>query len=293
MKHRDGMKMPRRDALAAMGAIALAAKPGLFAEAAPKSTAKIALQLYTMREPTKADLADTLKKVRAMGWEYVQWSGMPDLPADKIRAALDTAGLKAMACHCGVEAFETDFDNQLKFWKTVGVEAVGPGGMMKECQKSLADWIAGAKRLDAIGAKLREAGLRLTFHNHSGEFEKFDDDPRCKLDILYETASPKNLTAELDLAWIKVAKVDPAAYLRKCKGRCIQVHAKDVLLDKDGKKKKFAPLGQGELDWKAVFAAGAEAGVQWYIYEQDDGDGSPFDWAQVSYEFLSKNVLGK
>ena len=51
----------------------------------------IALQLYTMREPAKTDLAGMLKRVREMGWEYVQWSGMPSLPAHQIRAALDAA----------------------------------------------------------------------------------------------------------------------------------------------------------------------------------------------------------
>lgn len=293
MKQGDGTKMPRRDALAAMGAMALAAKPGLSAAAETKSTAKIALQLYTMREPAKADLADMLKKVRAMGWEYVQWSGMPDLPADKIRGALDAAGLKAMACHCGFESFETDFDNQVKFWKTVGVEAVGPGGMMKDCQKTAADWIRGAERFDALGAKLRGVGLRLTYHNHASELEKFPDDPRCKLDILYETAAPENVSAELDLAWLKVGKADPAAYIRKCKGRCHQVHAKDVVIGKDGKMKTFTPLGQGELDWDGIFKAGAEAGIEWYVYEQDNGDGSPFDWAEASYAFLNKTLLGK
>ncbi len=63
----------------------------------------MALQLYTLRDPAKQDLAGTLKKVREMGWEYVQWSGMPNLPADKIRAELDAAGLKAIAAHVAIE----------------------------------------------------------------------------------------------------------------------------------------------------------------------------------------------
>ena len=70
----------------------------------------IALQLYTMREPARQDLAGTLKRVRDIGWEYVQWSGMPPLPARTIRDALDAARLKAVAAHCKIESFEEDFD---------------------------------------------------------------------------------------------------------------------------------------------------------------------------------------
>ena len=90
-----------------------------------------------------------------MGWRYVQWSGMPVLPADKIRAALDKAGLKCIACHTTIESFEKDFDGQVAFWKTVGNKDVAPGGMMKDCTANLQAWLTGAKRLDELGAKLR------------------------------------------------------------------------------------------------------------------------------------------
>jgi sugar phosphate isomerase/epimerase len=99
-----------------------------------------------------------------------------------------------------------------------------------------------------------------------------------------------NLCAELDLAWAYVAGVDPAAYIRKFKGRCPVVHAKDVVKAKEGRKQAFKPLGQGELNWPDIFAAGDEAGIEWYVYEQDSGEGSPFDFTHASYEFLVKQM---
>ena len=252
--------------------------------------AGIALQLYTLRDAAKADLPGALKKAREIGWEYVQWSGMPDMPAEKIREALDAAGLKAIAAHTDVERFEKDFDGEVKFWKTVGSNDVATGGMMKDCSGSLEAWLAGAKRLDAMGAKLRNAGMRLSFHNHSGEFSKFPGDPRCKLDIVYEATSPENLFAELDLAWVQVGGADPAAYIRKYTKRCPVIHAKDLSGDKGIGKNIFAPLGKGILKWPDIFAAGREAGIEWYVYEQDNGQGSPFDFARASYEFLAKHM---
>jgi sugar phosphate isomerase/epimerase len=279
----------RREALGAIGLFALACHPLLTATAAPNKRA-MALQLYTMRDPAKKDLTDTLKKVREMGWEYVQWSGMPNLPAEKIRAELDAAGLKAIAAHVAIEPFEKDFDANVKFWKTVGNKDLAPGGMMSDCKANLEAWLKGARRLDELGAKLRAAGLRLSYHNHNFEFAKFPGDNRRKLDILMEATKPENLCAELDLAWVLVGGADPAVYIRKYKDRCPVVHAKDVVLAKNGRKQQFKPLGQGELNWPEIFAAGDEAGIEWYVYEQDSGEGSPFDFAHASYDFLAKNM---
>jgi sugar phosphate isomerase/epimerase len=293
MKALDQHRFSRREALAIMGGTLAAtglARFGFAQEVAPAEP-KICVQLYTLREPAKADLAGTLKKVREMGWEYVQWSGMPDLPADQIRAALDEAGLKAISCHCGVEPFETDFDNYLAFWKTVGVQYAGPGGMMGDAKDSLEDWVAGAKRLDAVGAKLREAGIQLTFHNHTMEFEKFPGDERTKEEILAQETDPANLALELDLAWVHAAGVDPVECIRHYKGRVPHVHAKDVVMR--GTKNPhaaFVPLGQGELNWDEIFTAGREAGIQWYAYEQDSGRGDPFEYTAESYAFLKKKL---
>lgn len=251
----------------------------------------IALQLYTMRGPAKEDLAETLRRVRAIGWEYVQWSGMPDLPAEQIRDALDTAGLRAVAAHCGMESFERDFAGSVRFWKTVGALDVAPGGMMADCRDSLEGWLRGAKRLDAIGAKLREVGMRLSYHNHAFEFEKFPGDERCKLDILYEATGPQHLYAELDTAWVYHGKADPASYLQKYAGRCPVIHVKDLHAETTANGHvRFAELGQGVLNWPAIFDAGHEAGVEWYIYEQDTCERDVFESIRISFEFLRKRV---
>lgn len=251
----------------------------------------IALQLYTMRDAAKEDLAGTLKRVREMGWEYVQWSGMPNIPAEEIRAALDEAGLKAIAAHCGVEPFEDDFETASGFWKTVGAPDVAPGGMMGDCQETLEDWLRGARRLDVLGAKLRETGMRLSYHNHDREFGFYEGDSRCKLDILYEETGANNLFAELDTAWVHVGGADPAAYLRKYAGRCPVIHVKDYAGDRDAEGHVvFTPLGQGVLDWPSIIAAGAEARVEWYVYEQDSVRGDLWEEVATSLSFLQANL---
>lgn len=286
--------MTRREMLGILGILALSGRSGFCADtAAPQAAAAkkagIAIQLYTVRDPARKNLNDTLKQLADMGWKYVQWSGMPNLPADKIREALDKAGLTCIAAHVSIESFEKNFDEQVAFWKTVGTKDVAPGGMMNDCTQNLEAWLRGARRLDALGAKLRAAGMRLSYHNHGQEFGKFNNDPRTKEDILMEATKPENLCAELDIAWTLAAGVDPAAYIRKMKNRVPVVHAKDVTVK--GKQNTLKPLGQGSVKWDEVFAAGKEAGIEWYVYEQDHGVGSPFEYAKASYDFLSKQAL--
>ena len=201
-------------------------------------TPKIAMILYTVREPAKEDLPGTLKRVREAGFEYVQWSGMPKLPAEEARKALDDAGLTAVAAHVSIEPFEEEFDETVAFWKTVGSLDVAPGGMMRDCKETLEDWLRGAERLDAVGAKLRDAGMRLSYHNHAGEFETYPGDERCKLDILYEETSPDHLFAELDTAWVHHGGADPAAYIRKY-GRAVSGHPRQGYA-REGRRRQCA-----------------------------------------------------
>jgi sugar phosphate isomerase/epimerase len=295
----DTTNLSRREALATLGMLALSCKTGLAAApkvaAAPRRSKGIAIQLYTVREPAKKDLAGTLSKLHDMGWEYVQWSGMPDLPADKIRAALDAAQLKAISAHVTIEPLEKDFDAAVRGWKTVGVDHLAIGSMMNGNKSNLDAWLRGVKRLAAVGAKLREEGIRFAYHTHGPDFQKYTGDPRRKIDIMLETASDENLLAEFDVAWVYVGSVNsgcagPADYLRKYKGRTPVIHVKDLKPLKKGGKVQFTPLGQGVQNWKEIIAAAHESGVEWFAYEQDNGEGSPFDWARQSLEFLNKNL---
>lgn len=251
----------------------------------------IALQLYTLRGPAAEDLAGTLKRAKEIGFDYVQWSGMPNLRAEEIRAHLDHAGLEAVAGHSAIEPFEKDFHAALTHWKTIGVRDLAPGGMMADCLDSLEAWLRGAARLDVIGARLKAEGIRLSYHNHASELETFPADTRRKLDILYQATSPKNLFAELDTAWLEVGGVNSADYIRKYKNRCPVIHVKDLVAmpGKDGHV-EFPPLGQGILDWPAIFSAAEESGVEWCIYEQDTCQGDPFDSVRISYKFLRDNL---
>jgi sugar phosphate isomerase/epimerase len=53
----------------------------------------------------------------------------------------------------------------------------------------------------------------------------------------------------------------------------------------------MAPVGEGNLDWDGIIAAGEEGGVEWYAIEQDVCRRDPFDCLASSFEFLAAKGL--
>lgn len=251
----------------------------------------IAVQLCTFRAAAAQDLSGMLRRCREAGFAYVQWGGMPELPATRIRECLDAAGLKAIGAHASVEAFERDFEAEAAFWTTVGAPDIAIGGMLEDCTGAVDAWLRGAARLDALGERLRGVGKRLSYHNREQELNPLPGDGRRPLDMLYDCTDARNLYAEFDTAWLAVAGVDPAEYIRRFPGRCPMIRVKDIAAQPDSAGRfVFTPLGQGSLDWDAIFDAGEETGAEWYIYERDTCEGDPFEAARISYEFLAEHA---
>ena len=64
------------------------------------------------------------------------------------------------------------------------------------------------------------------------------------------------------------------------------LHLKDL---SDPKDKKFAPVGAGMMDFKAILAAGDKAGVKFGLVEQDNTYGAPpLEAIKTSFENLVK-----
>jgi sugar phosphate isomerase/epimerase len=46
-------------------------------------------------------------------------------------------------------------------------------------------------------------------------------------------------------------------------------------------------VGQGEIEWKRIFAQSGKAGIQHYFVENDEPK-SPFEDIKISYDYLAK-----
>jgi len=251
----------------------------------------IALNLFPLRNQAQHDLAATLALVKASGFDYVQWAGMPELDAASIRQALDQAGLKAISAHCPAPWFEENMAGAAAFWACVGAPDVAAGGMPLEERGDLAHWRHGCQRLARIGEALAELGLRFGYHHHGYELEAAHGDERSRLQILLETVPAEHLVVELDTGWLAAANEEPAQWLRDWAGRCPIVQLQDFggAIDEHGRP-EFVGLGEGVLDWEAFFDAGEEAAVEWYVCRPPDVGAAPEAILSHSFAFLAERA---
>ncbi len=241
----------------------------------------ISLQLYTVRDHLAKDELGTLETISAIGYEGVEIGyGSSDEFLNKcVELSLEITGL-----HVGLDALQHDLDGVIAYAKKIGNEFLILSWISEAHRGDLGAWTKTAALLSDIGARLREQELRLLYHNHDFEFESFNG--KYGLDVLFENAPAENLGAELDTYWVKKGGADPVEYIERYGSRLPLLHIKDITEGGD-----FAEIGQGTLDWPAIFAAAEKAGVSVYVVEQDKCAGDSFDSIKISLENLKK--MGK
>jgi len=240
----------------------------------------IALQMYTLRNEAAEDFIGTLRKVAEIGYAGVEFAGTGSLSASELKSVLDDLGLRPAGSHIGLEPLEKELGEVIDFNLEIGNRYIVCPGVPEERRNSEEAWKALAETFNGIGAECKKHGLVFCYHNHSAEFQKFNG--RYGLDILLQSSDPELVKAQVDTFWVQYAGVDPAGFIRKYPGRCPLVHLKDMAED----RKSFAEIGEGILDFKAIFAACEEVGTEWYIVEQDSCSRPPIESVRISFENL-------
>jgi sugar phosphate isomerase/epimerase len=245
----------------------------------------VAVQLYTVRQfmQTREDIAKSLHRIREIGYRAVQSAGFGPLSPAEYRELLDREGLTLCGTHDSYEEMQTDLNKLIAERKVLGTDQVCIAYLAKQYRENGAsDWVKFAKAASEIGKRLADAGLTLSYHNHSFEFERFGK--QSALEIFYAEADPRYVKAEIDTYWVQHGGGDPAAWCARVKGRTSLVHFKDMTII-DGAQ-AMAEVGEGNLNWPAILKACRDAGVQWYIVEQDVCQRDPFESLAMSLENL-------
>lgn len=240
---------------------------------------KYAVQLYTLRNDVQngAEFLQLFKKVKALGFDGVEFAGWHDLPLEEIRHALDEAGLVAVGCHCGMDSFDTPEKVRecISAAKVLGMDCFGVGGAPHTTAEDIDTLRRIYRQANAIG---EPEGIRFYYHNHDEEF-KIELDGQKVEDLIAEDA-----WLEIDTYWSHHAGENNAALIRRLKDRIIHLHVKDGI---DGHPKA---LGEGDCDVKAVLDAAKEIDLPWVILENDDPEPTGLDDITRSMEFFKKNA---
>ncbi len=236
----------------------------------------VSLQLYSVREATAKDFAATVREVAAIGYTGVELAGYGNLDATGARAALNAAGLRVSGMHMPIEALRNELPRVIAEARLMGTTQVILPWLPPALFATAASCTEIATELDRIGADLRAAGLRLSYHNHAAEFALVEGRP--VLDWLLDASSPRNLGCELDVYWSHVGGKNPGAYIREQGRRIGLLHLKD---EKE--------LGLGPVNFTEVFTAAEAIGaVAWYVVEQEQYNHAPLHSVRLCFEQLRR-----
>lgn len=266
----------------------------------------VGLQLYSVRDDMEKDFNGTLKKVKEMGYEAVEFAGLFGRSAQEVKDAVESADLIPLSAHVPFVEMMADPEGTMKTYSQIGCKYIVIPYLTEEyrpgCDK-FQEVIDGARMLGEMANKY---GMKLLYHNHDFEFAKLDG--KYALDVLYDTIPADLLQTEIDTCWVNVAGEDPAAYVRKYTDRAPVVHLKDFfksgqvskmyeligIEDEDESQKEegifeFRPLGHGLQDVPSLLKASEDAHASWVIVEQDmpSMDKTPMESVKMSIDYLN------
>jgi len=256
---------------------------------------RLATQLYTVREQIRdrSGFASSLRRIADIGYAGVQLSAVgamdTEVPAVSAREAgslLADLGLHAVATHRPWSRLRDDTDREIAFHQELGCDFAAIGSLPNEYAVQGA---TGFRRFleDAapIVARLKDAGIRFGYHNHSHEFQTDSPAGRSTWFDTFVDLGGSDFHLEIDVYWAWHAGVDPALLLRRCRGRAPVIHLKDRCVGPDGPE--IAAVGEGNLPWEGILSAAHDSGVEWLAVEQDTCRRDPFDCLASSFRFLS------
>ncbi|MCB1099545.1 MAG: sugar phosphate isomerase/epimerase [Verrucomicrobiae bacterium] len=238
----------------------------------------IGIQLYTLRNELAMDTPGTIKAVVDAGYKQGEMFNFPD--CQPVIAAAKDSGLELHSSHFQWDSV-TDptkegakpFESIVERAKDVGLSHLVVPYLADKERVTLDDYKRIAENCNKAAAVAKKAGIQLSYHNHSFEFEK-KEGGKTGFEIFVAEFS-EEMQFEIDVFWIRAGGHDPVEMLKKLKGRVSQVHLKDL---KDGltlpmygglPNDAFQELGDGIIPMEPIIKAAGEVGVKICHVEQD------------------------
>ncbi len=253
-----------------------------FAFLTPQATAdesfrtSTGLQLWSLRDQLKADVAGTLDSVKTFGFATVETAGTNSLSAEEFYKLLEARNLKAVSGHFPYGAFEKDISAVIKDAKALGLTyVVCPWIPHEPAAFTEEDVRRAASNFNLWGDELKQAGLHFAYHVHGYEFRPSETGGTL-FDALAKATKPQFVGFEMDVFWVVQPGADPVDLLTRYPGRWQLMHLKDIrkgspigIYTGKAPKTDDVTLGTGQVNWPSVLAAAEKSGVKHYFIEDE------------------------
>lgn len=252
------------------------------------SQPKIAVQMMMFKEVVKEQgLYAVLEQLKEMGYSCVEMSQIPTNEENMaaLKKAISELGMEVCALSASTEkpegspfdSLKDDFDKLVKDAKDLNCNYIRLGIIPPKYIGKEADYLGFAETMNMYGKRLKEEGIKLYYHNHEAEFEKFNG--KTALDILMENTDTECVGFELDVHWVQRGGQNPVKWIKKLEGRADIVHLKDFRINTEAGSRfckerrpecvEFAEIGEGNLDFEEIIQTCIDTGVKYMPIEQD------------------------
>ena len=278
----------------ALGALAIAPSFAFSSKKRP-----IGIQLWTLRDTLPKDVKGVLAQVGKVGFNEVETfgyspsNGFFGTSVKDFKSILCDNGLKATSNHFDFNGYiENGSTEALKSYiETANVldsdYVTVPYVLQNLRGKSSDDYKKLASKINKAAEICKSSGLKLAYHNHDFEFEKFE--ATTGYEILLNNTDKDLVDFEMDLYWVVRSGNNPLELFKKYPGRFKMWHVKDM----DKINPDFnAEIGTGSIDFKAIFAEAKLSGMKRFFLEHESNyKPNPIESAAVSYNYIKNNLI--
>ncbi len=226
---------------------------------------RLGAQFYSIRNHTATPkgVETSFHKMKEIGYQSVQLSSICEMDANQLKRISEQSALPIVTTHTDPARILLETEAVINEHKIFGCPEIGIACMPAEYHGSLAGARQFIKDFTPALKKIRAAGLRLAYHNHTFEF--LDLGATNAYEILINEMP--ELFFIIDTYWLRYAGQDVLATIERLKDRIATVHLKDMAGEPKG---SICPCGDGCIDFKPIIELCNRLGIPEALVEQDN-----------------------
>jgi sugar phosphate isomerase/epimerase len=240
---------------------------------AVRAQTEIGIQLYTLRNQFKNDVAGTLDLIQRWGIHEIEGGGTYGLPMEEFKKMLKDRKLTMVSVGADYKQLKENPQAAVDQAKAFGAKYVICTWIPHNGEFSMENAKEAVDVFNKAGKVLAANGLSLCYHAHGYEFGPWQSG--TLFDYMMEKADPRYFNFEMDVFWVKHPGQDPVALLKKYPNRFPLMHLKDRKPGTVGNQKGEADvetnvvLGTGDVGIAAIMKAAKKAGVKHFFIEDE------------------------
>ena|GEM_PF-488064 len=250
---------------------------------------KLGVQTFTLRSALKTPEAieKALMTAHEIGYSNFELAriAFDQATLAVLKKLQDSRGIRYSTMQIKLKVIERDFEDLVAFAKTLGINSIEvsviPLNHFLKGKQGILDL---SKRLNSLGEKCLQNGIKLLYHHHHFEMVRFDG--MLSLELLMNHTDARYVNFVCDTYWLARGGFDPFTFVYRHQNRIKGVHLRDIGFDfkRFSFRQPDATIGKGAIDFSRFCTLDHLLSISFYSVEQDAE--MPFQAIEESYKTL-------